>query len=90
MAELKVRRLPADVLARLKEDAERKGIGTETLARQILTDYATAAKIRSVEDRYVSLAKDMTGPYQKDREQLIQVIRENHIIMEELLKQLAK
>ncbi len=73
-----------------KEEAEKREIGAETLARQILTDYATTAKIRSIDDRYAALVKDVTQMYKQDRENLMQIIDENHMIMEELMKLIEK
>lgn len=57
MYDLKVRKLSKETESHLKDIASRKGIGVETLDRQVLTDFAKSPDVRFLDDKYKAFCR---------------------------------
>ncbi|MGL4484928.1 MAG: hypothetical protein ACRCUS_08260 [Anaerovoracaceae bacterium] len=85
-----VRRIDSESYERIKAEAKRREIGTETLAREILTNYALSPKLKSVEDKYERLLKDFTGLYKALLNDTNLCIDKNNILYEKILTAVSK
>ena len=87
MYDLKIRKLPAYVEVKLKEEAKNHHMGLETYVRSLLEDFALHPDRITVEDRYRTLLKEITGLYQTMMKEATSCIERNTYILERLLKE---
>lgn len=84
--DLKVRNIDSAVSSKLKEMAASKGMGVETLARHILSDFVLSPEIKYVEDKYSGLVRDIAGLYQSILMESNKCIEENNYLLEKIIK----
>ena len=84
MQQIKIRLIEEHVLARLKSEAKKQGIGLETHARNILIDHALHPEIRKVEDRYAQIIKDMTALYAAALSESTETLQRNNDLLENI------
>lgn len=85
MYDLKIRKLSKETESRLKDIASRKGIGVETLARQVLTDFAKSPDVRFLDDRYKAFCDNVISLYKISHQEAVDVIDKNNRLIEKLL-----
>ena len=77
MADLFVRGLEDDIKTRLAQQARENGVSLTKYVCNILTDYALRPELKSTEDRYTALVKNMAALYQSLQHQTNQLLSEN-------------
>lgn len=87
MYDLKIRKLPAYVEVKLKEEAKNHHMGMETYVRSLLEDFALHPERITVEDRYRALLKEITGLHQAMMKEATSCIEHNTYVLERLLKE---
>ena len=87
MYELKIRKLPYVVEAKLKEEAKKQGIGVETYVRNLLQQIALHPEIKSTESKYTAFAKEIIALYQKSLEDVVMCVERNNYLLERILEE---
>ena len=85
MYDIFIRKLSKETESRLKDIASRKGIGVETLARQVLTDFAKSPDVRFLDDRYKAFCDNVISLYTVAYQEAVDVIDKNNRLLEQLL-----
>lgn len=82
---LLIRKLDKNTESSLKDIAAKKGIGLETLARQVLTDFALSPEVSLLDEKYRNLMKDMTALYKTALDRNTEVIEENNYLLHKIV-----
>lgn len=74
MRTLYVRNVDDKTLAAIDQEATQRGISTAELVRELLNNYATAAEVSSINDKYRAFTEDILGLYRYDQEEMKQLM----------------
>lgn len=85
MYNLSVRKIDDSTIEKLKHIAQSKGIGLETLAREVLINFSLSPEINFIDDKYRNLSKDMIALYQSAIDENIEVIKENNYLIKKII-----
>ena len=90
MYDLKIRKIPEDVIAKLREEAKKHHMKLEPNVRALLADFAMDPERITVEDRYKALVTDISSLCQVMQKESLDTITKNTYVMEQLLGKLEE
>ena len=84
MATIYLRNIGDDIKVSLEKAAQKHGLSLNKYVCNILTDYANNPEVKSVEDKYANLAKDMVGLYEQILNRTVEALNANTYVLRQL------
>lgn len=81
-------RIEPEIKYTLQAIATKKKMSLNALTAMILSDYAAAPTLKKIEDKYGQLLRDITALYTNQSEELSDIISDNTLVLEEVIRQL--
>lgn len=86
MYNLSVRNIDDGVIVKLKQIARQKNMSLESLARDVLTQYAYAPELKEAEDRFLAFSEEIIRIYQSQTKEVTDRLAENTYVLNKLLE----
>lgn len=86
MYNLSVRNIDDGVIVKLKQIARQKNMSLESLARDVLTQYAYAPELKEAEDRFLTFSEEIIRIYQSQTKEVTDRLAENTYVLNKLLE----
>ena len=82
-----IRNIDSGIKIKLKENAKKKGISLNEYVKNILETAAFSIEVKSLDDKYSNLTKELLSIYTGIIEKNTSVIAENNYILSKLIKE---
>ena len=90
MYNLSVRNIDDGVITKLKQTAKRRNMSLESLARDLLTQYAYAPELKEAEDRFLAFSEEIIRIYQCQTKEVSDRLAENTYMLNKLLEMIER